>query len=76
MIWFILLAAFVLLAAVLTLSLCKISGHHSRLEERREAMEQAGFVVCPNCKGVCGIETAPNDWHDCELCDATGRLAK
>lgn len=30
--------------------------------------------TCPKCKGVCGFETAPNDWHDCDLCDATGKI--
>lgn len=69
-------AIIVLFAVVLTFAICKVSGDQSRIEERREAMEQAGFVVCPNCKGVCGIETAPGDWHDCDRCDATGRLRK
>lgn len=30
--------------------------------------------TCPKCKGVCGFETGPNDWHDCDLCDATGKV--
>ena len=30
--------------------------------------------TCPACNGVCGIESAPGDWHDCELCDATGKV--
>lgn len=39
------------------------------------ALMQANDVrvqTCPKCKGVCGFETAPGDWHDCDLCDATG----
>ena len=28
--------------------------------------------VCQVCNGVCGVEVAPNDWFDCEACDATG----
>ena len=28
--------------------------------------------VCLVCNGVCGVEIAPNDWFDCEACDATG----
>ena len=30
--------------------------------------------ICPKCKGVCGFETGPNDWHDCDLCDATWKI--
>lgn len=30
--------------------------------------------TCPKCNGVCGFETGPNDWHDCDLCDATGKV--
>ncbi|OHD25434.1 MAG: hypothetical protein A2Y38_12800 [Spirochaetes bacterium GWB1_59_5] len=33
-------------------------------------------VTCPKCKGVCGIETTPNDWHDCDLCEASGTLPR
>ena len=22
----------------------------------------------------CGFETGPNDWHDCDLCDATSKV--
>lgn len=38
------------------------------------ACERAISVVCPVCKGVCGVETGPNDWHDCDNCDATGKV--
>ena len=30
--------------------------------------------TCPKCQGVAGYETGPNDWHDCDLCDATGKV--
>lgn len=47
-------------------------------------------VMCPQCKGVCGVETSVNvaessdpqdvvllpDWHDCDLCDAFGELPR
>lgn len=38
------------------------------------ACERATSVVCPVCKGVCGVETGLNDWHDCDNCDATGKV--
>ena len=38
------------------------------------ACERATSVECPVCKGVAGYETWPNDWHDCDLCDATGKV--
>lgn len=31
-------------------------------------------VTCPKCKGVCGIETAPNDWFDCDFCSGSGEV--
>ena len=64
-------AMFVVGGLLLAFSLCRISGKFSREEERREEME-----TCPVCEGVCGIETAPNDWHDCDFCDATGKVPK
>ena len=47
-------------------------------------------VVCPVCKGVCGVEVSVNmdesgdsqnasytaDWYDCDFCDATGKVSK
>lgn len=30
--------------------------------------------TCPKCQGVAGYETGPNDWHDCDMCDATGKV--
>lgn len=40
------------------------------------ALMRANDVVetCPKCNGVRGFETGPNDWHDCDLCDATGKV--
>ena len=32
--------------------------------------------TCPKCNGVRGFETGPNDWHDCDLCDATGAVRR
>lgn len=31
-------------------------------------------VTCPKCLGVCGFETSPGDWHDCDLCDCAGTI--
>lgn len=30
--------------------------------------------TCPKCQGVTGYEAGPNDWHDCDLCDAMGKV--
>lgn len=30
------------------------------------------FKPCHKCNGVGGFETGRNDWHDCDVCDATG----
>ncbi len=43
------------------------------------AMMQANDVAvqtCPKCHGIGGFETGPNDWQDCDLCDATGLVRK
>ena len=32
--------------------------------------------TCPKCNGVRGFETGPNDWHDCDMCDATGTVRR
>lgn len=50
-------------------SVCRLTGELSRMEETE-------FEKCPICCGICGIETTPNDWHDCEHCDATGKISK
>ncbi len=68
--YWIVAAAVVLLFYILAFSMCRISGECSRNEEAAEAKNKP----CPVCKGVCGIETAPNDWHDCDECDATGKV--
>lgn len=36
--------------------------------------DDATPVTCPKCLGVCGIETSPNDWHDCDFCDCAGSV--
>ena len=38
--------------------------------------EQHSVEICPKCNGVRGFETGPNDWHDCDLCDATGAVRR
>lgn len=32
-------------------------------------------VRCPQCLGKCFVEPRPNDYHDCDLCEATGYVS-
>ena len=69
MIWLI-FAIFVICLFCLFGKLCLES------EKASKVINEEFYEECPTCKGVCGIETAPNDWHDCDKCDATGKIAK
>ena len=33
-------------------------------------------IECPVCRGVSGVEVEPNDWFDCDFCNATGKVPK
>jgi dCMP deaminase len=32
------------------------------------------MIECPVCNGVAGVEVAPNDWFDCDFCNAIGKV--